>query len=368
MRLLVLGDALAPHTRRWAQWFARRGHQVDVATFNPEVLPDFEPATVHVLWDPAVDTSQGNRAMRMLTIQRRLRRLVRRLEPDVVHAHSVGGYAWAAKWLGFQPYVLSPWGTDILVDVRESRVNRLLTTSALKKSPLVITDGFHFVELLEDLGVDRERIEVLTFGTDTKRFTVSGDDDARLKWGYVGYRVVISTRTPNPVHDVDCFVRAIPQIHDSFPDARFIIVGDGTELEVLKSLAADLHVADYCRFTGMVDEATMRDLLSLSDVYVSTSLMDAGLAGSTAEAMAMGLPVVQTDNSDNSYWAPHGVGGALFPNGDHARLAEVVCSMLADPDSAKAMGRRNREKICAEYDTDTQMAKVENLYQSLTGR
>lgn len=365
MRLLVLGDALAPHTRRWAKWFADRGHEVHVATFNSEVLPGYEPAAVHVLWDSASEGRKG-RLRRMAIVQRRLGRLAKELKPDVVHAHSVGGYAWAANWLRFQPMVLSPWGTDILVDIRESRMNRVLTQSALRRSPLVLTDGWHFVDLLADLGVDRRNIQVLAFGTDTKRFSPSDDDVAlRQEMGLGADPVIISTRTPNPVHDVATFIQAAPLILESEPRARFIVVGDGTERASLEDLARQLGVAARFTFTGMVEEARMRDLLALSDVYVSTSLMDAGLAGSTAEAMSMALPVVHTDNSDNSYWAPDGVGGFLFSNGDYERLADSVASLLANDDARAAMGARNRERVVDEYDTDTQLRTMEGLYESL---
>lgn len=367
MRLLVLSDALAPHTQRWATWFANRGHEVHVVSFNAEVLTDYAPAHVHVLWES--DTGgRGSRIRRMVTVQHRLRRLLRDLAPDVIHAHSVGGYAWAARWTGFQPFVLTPWGTDILVDIQESRVNRLLTTSALRKAPLVVTDGQHFVDILVGLGVARERIEVLTFGTDTTKFSGRADPARRRELGFDDCNVVISTRTPNPVHDVGCFVRAIPDILAKCSNTRFIVVGDGTERESLEELAHELGVTSRVRFTGMVGESEMRELLSVSDVYVSTSLMDAGLAGSTAEAMAMSLPIVQTDNSDNRYWAPPGVGGYLFENGASAHLAEAVAKLLADPQERSEMGARNREMVCREYDTDIQMAKMEEFYFALIDR
>ena len=363
---MILSDALAPHTRRWAQWFALHGHQVDVISFNAEALDGYGPARVHKL-NERVGGGRTRRAAKMVTTQLKLRRLLRDLKPDVVHAHSVGGYAWAARAARFTPVVLTPWGTDLLDDIRASRVNRWLTTDALRHAQLVTTDGFHFVSLLQELGVKPDKIEVLMFGTDLQKFRRRTDPELKARLGLGDGPVVISTRTPNPVHDVATFVRAIPVIAQAFPTARFVVVGDGTDLGMLKAMAMHSGVADRIIFTGMLEEEELRDHLACSDLYVSTSLKDAGLAASTAEAMAMELPVVQTLNSDNEYWTPEGEGGALFADGNPDQLAAAACRLLAEPHTLVRMGERNRKKVCAEYDTDVQMRKMTELYAAVVG-
>lgn len=224
------------------------------------------------------------------------------------------------------------------------------------------TDGFHFVNVLGSLGVLPERILVHTFGTDVNLFSPGSDDGEREALKLGAALVIISTRTLNPVHDVETLIRAIPAIRSAYPDSKFVIVGDGAERESLEVLAASLQVTDATRFTGMVDEERIRRLLRSADVYVSTSLMDAGLAGSTAEAMATELPVVQTDNSDNAYWTPDGVGGFLVPNQDPGSLATAVCRLLGDDAIRRRMGDRNRSVINEQYNVDIEMARIEAVY------
>ncbi len=365
MRIFILSDTAAPHTRRWARWFARRGHEVHVVSFNPKGLPGYEPATVHSIWVPRFGNALFERILKMPIILARLRALFKRYPPDIVHAHSAGGYAWTAMACGFRPYVVTPWGTDLLVDVVRSRVNRWLTGLALRRAALVTTDGFHFVEILRRFGVPEKGILVHTFGTDIHHFCPGQDEGERQTLGVGEGPVVISTRTLHPVHDVDTFVRALPAIHAAVPAARFIIVGGGTDRARLETLATELGVSSVTVFTGMVEEDRMRRLLRASDVYVSTSKMDAGLAASTAEAMSIGLPVVQTDNSDNAYWTPHGDGGLLIPNGDPVALAEAVIRLLGDDVGRRRMGERNRQMVIKEYNRDIEMSRVEIEYRRL---
>jgi glycosyltransferase involved in cell wall biosynthesis len=368
LRIFILSDTAAPHTRRWARWFARCGHEVHVVSFNPKGLPGYDPAVVHSIWEPRFGNTLIERALKTPIIIARLRGLLKRYPPDIVHAHSAGGYAWTTMVSGFRPYVVTPWGTDLLVDVVSSRLNRWLTGLALRRASLVTTDGFHFVEILRHFGVPEKDILVHTFGTDIHHFCPGPDEGERHILGVGEGPLVISTRTLNPVHDVETFVRALQAIHSACPSARFVIVGEGTDREKLESLAASLGVSFVTRFTGMVEEDRMRRLLRASDVYVSTSKMDAGLAASTAEAMAVGLPVVQTDNSDNTYWTPPGEGGLLVPNGDPVVLAEAVIRLLGDVEERSRMGERNRKMIIKEYNMDTQMSLIENKYKCFTGK
>lgn len=367
MRIFLIADHAAPHTRRWARWFALRGHQVHVLSFNPDGLSGYEPARVHVLWHRA-GGSLAARIAKTPMILARMRLLARQFRPDVIHAHSSGGYAWTTYFSGLRPYVVTPWGTDLLVDTAASRSNAWLTRQSMQHAALVTTDGVHMLDVLEKLGIPRAEVLLHTFGVDVSKFAPGSDEGERDALGLGEHPVVISTRTPNPVHDVETFIRALPAIHDRHPEARFVVVGDGAVRAQLEALAHTLGVAEQTRFTGMVDEMRMLRLLRAATIYVSTSFMDAGLAASTAEAMAIALPVIQTDNSDNAMWTPDGVGGYLVPNGDAAAIADRVIRLLDDPTTARRMGEANRAVIMERYNLDVEMGRVERAYTAIAQR
>lgn len=366
MRLILLADAAAPHTRRWAKWFALKGHEVHVLSFNPDSLPNYEPAVVHSLWSYKGKNSIFVRLIKILIILVRIKKIFREYPPDLVHSHSAGGYAWAGAIIGFKPYVITPWGTDLLVDIVKSKLNYWLTSKSLAAADLVTTDGFHFVSILESLGVNKNKIYVRPFGTNLNHF-VPGQNclDKKLMNIPDNAPVIISTRTLNPVHDVETFIYAIPIINKDFPDARFLIVGDGIERKKFEILVDKLKVRSVTIFAGMVEEDKMLRLLQISNIYVSTSKLDAGLAASTAEAMAVGLPVIQTNNSDNQYWTPNGEGGILIPNSDSQALSDAIQHLLKNKELCINMGKRNREKVFKDYNMDTEMSLIEDEYKSL---
>ena len=104
------------------------------------------------------------------------------------------------------------------------------------------------------------------------------------------------------------------------------------------------------------------------DVYVSTSLSDAGIAASTAEAMACGLPVIVTDVADNKKWIDNGVNGFVVPVKDPKSLAEKIIYLLQNEDIRKKFGKINRKIIEERNNYYKEMEKMEDIYKELVQR
>ncbi len=292
MRLCFFSDGIAEHTRRWTRYFALNGHTVDLVTWNAQVLSGYEPVQVHVVNKVFEGSHLAARAANFPWLLRQVRQVLKSVRPDLIHAHASETYTWLAMLSGFRPYVVTPWGSDLLIRARESRWNRTLTGAAFRKAQLVTCDAVHVKNEVIRLGVPADRVELIMFGTDTARFDASrlAAERRRRRQRFGDSLLVISARTLTPIHDVMTFVRAMPAILSALAQARFLIAGRGSERGSIEEAARRLGVLDKIDFLGHLDEEDMAAWLCASDVYVSTSLGDAGLAASTAEAMACELP------------------------------------------------------------------------------
>jgi glycosyltransferase involved in cell wall biosynthesis len=96
---------------------------------------------------------------------------------------------------------------------------------------------------------------------------------------------------------------------------------------------------------GQLPNEQLPEYLNAADLYVSTSLSDAGLAASTAEAMACGLPVIVTDSAENKLWVREREGGFVIPVQNPQILAEKVIALLQNPSTGKQWGNFNRRVI-----------------------
>jgi len=107
-------------------------------------------------------------------------------------------------------------------------------------------------------------------------------------------------------------------------------------------------------------------MLNNADIYVSTSLSDSGLAASTAEAMASGLPVIVSDSGDNRQWVDDNKGGFVIPLKSPEILAEKIIYLLKNKTLLKSFGEYNRKIIEERNNYHKEMGKMEKLYEEIT--
>jgi glycosyltransferase involved in cell wall biosynthesis len=177
--------------------------------------------------------------------------------------------------------------------------------------------------------------------------------------------VVISLRSLEPVYDLETLIKAVPTVVKKLPQAIFLIAGEGSQREYLESLANNLGIFNNVKFTGSIPNSQLPDYLTTADVYVSTSLSDAGLSASTAEAMACGLPVVITDSGENRRWVKDGEGGFLIPVRDPESLADRILYLLGNEKTRSRFGERNREIIMERNNYLKEMKRMEGLYKKV---
>jgi len=93
---------------------------------------------------------------------------------------------------------------------------------------------------------------------------------------------------------IDWILRIAPKIIGSFPEARFVIIGSGSDEERLKKMAKNLRLGEYLSFTGFVSENQKLNLLRRAWVHIQPSIKE-GWGFTVIEAAASGTPTIATD-------------------------------------------------------------------------
>ena len=357
MKLCFLAAADSIHSHRWVRYFADKGHEVDWISLTPFTE---KPGNV-----TCHDFSGGTKWMNFMRAAARIRGLVAEIKPDILHAHYAGTYGMLGALAGFQPFVLTAWGSDVLM-VGSERIRGIPVRWALRKAKLITCDAYHMVKAMRDLGVDERKIELVFFGIDTERFAPgSADDEILDRWGARGRPRVISLRSLEPVYDIGTLLKAVPAVVESYPDVLFVICGSGSEAENLKRQAASLGLDRNILFTGRYANAELPRMLCSADAYVSTSLSDAGIAASTAEAMACGVAAVVTNTGENDKWIEDDKTGFLVAAGDSAALAERLKLLLSDEAMRGRIGLAGRQVIVERNSYKREMDKMDDFYRAV---
>jgi glycosyltransferase involved in cell wall biosynthesis len=361
VKICYLANAASIHTQRWVRYFADNGHEVhlisrkslqanDIKNLNSYRLTSFRcPILLRYPYD---------------TIK--VRKMIKEIKPDVLHVHYAVGYGLMGALSGFHPFILSVWGSDVLVAPKQSKIYKLTVELAIRRADVIHCDADHIVAPLIKLGANPEKIKLIYFGVDTQKFMpIQGKEKLRRELGIFDSPTVISSRSLEPIYDIETLINSIPLVLKEIPEAKFLIVGEGSQEPKLKEKAKSLGISQSVKFTGRIPNDELPKYLNSADIYVSTSLSDAGLASSTAEAMACGLPVVITDFGDNRKWVEDGENGFLVPLRNPEALASRILALLSDKEKRIKFGQINRQTIEERNDLQKEMRKIEELYQVL---
>ncbi|MDT7041980.1 GT4 family glycosyltransferase PelF [Candidatus Nitronereus thalassa] len=177
--------------------------------------------------------------------------------------------------------------------------------------------------------------------------------------GYVG-RIM-------PEKDLETWLQAASLVAKQYPQARFVLVGegrDGTFLTKLQELAESVGISENVLFPGY-----RRDLISVYgafDIFVLSSLRE-GLPNSILEAMALGVPVVTTDVAGAKELVVDGEAGFVVPQQSPVQLANRVLELLDNPETLRRMQQASRHRIETEFSFAKRLDRIEKLYAKILG-
>ena len=150
-------------------------------------------------------------------------------------------------------------------------------------------------------------------------------------------------------------------------DCHFAFLGDGPAFPDLRELVDRLELAEFVTLTGWVGQDVVFDYLSTADVALQpdpwNERLDRATAIKTMEYMAFSVPVVAFDLHETRVSA--GDAAVYAPPNDALALAELVSSLLDDPDRRAAMGRCGRERVERELAWDHQKASYVTVFDRL---
>jgi glycosyltransferase involved in cell wall biosynthesis len=294
-----------------------------------------------------------------------VRKLLKKINPDILHAHYVTDCGFLGALSGFHPLVLTAWGSDILIEPKRNPLVKTLTKYALSKADLITSDGNNAIEEMKRSHTRSDKFELILLGVDSRKFTPERRDEGlRQKLGGANSPLTISTRNLNPVYDMGTLIRAVPLILQSVPEAKFLIIGEGKQKKYLEDMALSLHVLDSIIFLGRIPHEELPRYLATADIYVSTSLSDT-ISICTLEAMACELPPIVTDVGDVRKWIQSGENGFIIPVQRPDLLAERIVYLIKNKQLRQKMSKIDRQLIEQRADYEKGMGKAEKLYEEL---
>lgn len=173
---------------------------------------------------------------------------------------------------------------------------------------------------------------------------------------------VLSTRSFEPLYNVDATLRAFRLLQDRYPAATLTLVGHGSEEQRLRALASELRL-EHVRFAGRVQPDDIWRDYAEADIYLQTPDID-NMPSSVLEAFASGCAVVSTNAGGVPAILDHDVHGLLVNRGDYTAAAAAMMRLIEDPALVARLTAAAR-KSCDQYRWQQVRPEWVALYRSL---
>jgi glycosyltransferase involved in cell wall biosynthesis len=343
-RILMLGPVGSVHVEHMARAMHDRGHELVVG--GPVWPGDSGDALAQQPFDVSVRTWPTARWMR---------RLLRQIQPDLVHAHWMPIGALALLY-GASPLVVSGWGSDVF---RATPSQRLAWRLVLRHADMVTGSSSALLRSLRDLGAPAERTALINWGLDLEQFAPPTEDRAaiRRRLGLPPGPLILSPRAGGAVYNTDLIIRAFERVAAERDDVTLAVLRLRRDAEGFETA----RLSDRVRLLDPVPHAEMPDYYRAADVCISMASSDSS-PRSVWEAMASGSPCILSDIA----WVHELIGDereALVVPIDERALAHAMHRLLDDGELAARLTGNARQLVAHHRDHRTQMDKLSTLYE-----
>lgn len=360
----------ARHVFDLAKGLVERGHEVSVACARAEAAARLQRAAIpcyRLPFRPVFDFS---------TLAA-LVRIIRSSDFDIVHSHGVraGLVARVAAKLAGGCRIIHTVHA-MAEDMAPGRGLSALPAKWLYRSVdsrlgkgtekiITVSEEFRGRTICRIIGPGK--VVTVHSGLDLSQFdSLPSPQESRHRLGLpIGCKVVGTVARFTKQKNLGYLVKAARIVCAQRDDVCFVLVGDGTEYDQVKSLAQDQGISHRVFLPGYLGNTA--GVLPGFDVFALSSLWE-GHPLSLLEAMAAGLPVVATQVNGITETVLHGETGLMVPLDDPVFMADALLTLLADAETSARMGEAGKRRVRDNFSLDKMLRDVEAVYLDIVDR
>lgn len=219
---------------------------------------------------------------------------------------------------------------------------------------------------LARIGVKPHRMRVIPNGIDVELCTNEVFSDVRREFSMdESDPLVVFAGRLSKEKGLDVLMDAAASVVESFPNARFMILGDGREAPFLRARSRELGLERNVIFPGF--RRDIQAFYSQMDLCVLPSFTE-GMPLVILEAFIHKKPVVATSVGGVPELVEQGVSGYLVEPGDARALAERIIDLMRDPQKARQMGMAGYKRVRTEFGVDRQVKEYTETFRELARR
>jgi len=290
--------------------------------------------------------------------------LLRKERITLIHTHNRCGYLYgvpAAIIANTQVVVHSEHGCSL----PESKSLMFLRWALSWKIKKIVTRSQLLAkEIIRYWRINPNKLQPIASGIDASGFEREFDKNAiRQKFGVSKENNLVGIVARfDPIKDHQTLIRAMAIVGKSIPNAKLVLVGDGSLRQSLQDLTVELGIKDNVIFLG--EQEDIAPILAMLDLFVLTSRKE-GTSTAIMEAMTMELPIIATRVGGTPELINDGENGILIPARDPESLSKAIIEIVTNKDRAKAIAHNARSTFEKKYRIERMNHEYQDLFLTL---
>lgn len=357
-KICYLADASNPHVKKWCDFFLKKGYEIEIISLNGGSI---DGVTVHNFQTNVNEVRNKGLFSKFNYLKHRkeIKALIEKIRPDFLHAQYASSYGFLGALMGYKPYILSVWGTDIYDFPRNGLLQKMIIKYNFKKADYIFSNS---IDMAREANLyTNKKVYITYFGVDTNRFKPIDEakDQAYFTFGIV--------KSLEKKYGIKYLIEAYDKLYTKYQGAykgkklRLLIGGSGQEEAALKYQVSGLESRASISFLGRVQPQVIVDTYNSCDVCVFPSLRE-GFGVSAIESQACQVPVIITRVGGHPESVDEGKTGLVVESKSVQGLFEAMDKLMTDDQLRIDMGKRAREFVVSTYRFEDNFEDISKLY------
>ena len=368
---------IARHCEGLAKALVQQNHDVHLFTLDFPGSPDYEEMDGVKVYRASTELGHPNFLTWVLLfnhfLSKRMADVSQSFDFDFLHVHD-----WLAAFSGIsfkhylkKPMVLTVHSTEIgraqgLHSADSFSINGIEWWATYEADRVIVCSQSMKNEICGHFNLPLDKVDVIPNAIDPTKYQTSVDrGSVRQRYG-VGYgeKLILCVGRLVPQKGIEYFIRAIPRIARRYPEAKYIIVGEGWSRDILEAEARASGHGGKIQFTGFAPDKEVIDLMTSADVLVVPSIYEPfGIVA--LEGMATGVPVVASRVGGLTEVIDHDRTGLFVYPRSPESIAWGIVKILSDPGHAKWITENAKEELHKSYSWEAVAMKTAEVYKKV---
>ena len=240
----------------------------------------------------------------------------------------------------------------------QRKIEKMINGKTLRSGTKILVSNNETKKIIiDEYNVMQEKISIVPNGVDLSMFNITKKKNSKK---------VVFAGAMYYHRGLDVLLKTIPLVIEKIPDAKFVLLGSGTEMDKLKEIVSKNKLDNSVEFKGWIEREKIPENIADASIGIGplrlTEVTSRALPIKVLEYMAVSLPVIAQKGTLPNDVLENEKNGFFIEN--HIELAEKIILLLNEPKKVQNMGAHSLklvQKFSWDQVVDSVINEVKNI-------